>query len=94
MNFFRTALNIKRVRMPNNKGTILEAVIKEAKLETVSVTPMGENLACEVGKYELKIQPEGAGVLTDKGKYMMLWKLEDGIWKWDTDAWNTSLPPP
>ena len=67
--------------------------VKEAKLETVEVSPMGENTACEVGTYVLKIEPEGVPAFTDKGKYMMIWKLEDGVWKWDTDAWNTSLPP-
>ena len=67
--------------------------VKEAKLETVEVTPMGENTACEIGKYVLKIQPEGAETFTDKGKYMMIWKLDEGSWKWDSDAWNTSLPP-
>jgi uncharacterized protein (TIGR02246 family) len=67
--------------------------VKEAKLETVSVTPMGENTACEIGKYVLKIKPEGVPAFTDKGKYLMLWKLVDGVWKWDTDAWNSSLPP-
>ena len=67
--------------------------VKEAKLETVEVTPMGEGAACEVGTYVLKIEPEGVPAFTDKGKYIMIWKLEDGIWKWDTDAWNSSLPP-
>ena len=67
--------------------------VKEAKLETVEVTPMGEGAACEVGTYVLKIEPEGVPAFTDKGKYMMIWKLEDGVWKWDTDAWNSSLPP-
>ena len=67
--------------------------VKEAKLETVEVTPMGEGAACEVGTYVLKIEPEGVPEFTDKGKYMMVWKLEDGVWKWDTDAWNSSLPP-
>ena len=67
--------------------------VKEAKLETVEVTSMGENAACEIGKYVLKIQPEGAEAFTDKGKYMMIWKLDEGSWKWDSDAWNTSLPP-
>jgi len=71
----------------------LDMGVKEANLETVEVTPMGEGVACEVGKYVLKIQPEGVPAFTDKGKYMMIWKLEDGVWKWDTDAWNSSLPP-
>ena len=72
----------------------LEMGVKEAHLETVEVTPMGESAACEVGTYVLKIQPKGAPEITDKGKYMMVWKLKDGVWKWDTDAWNSSLPAP
>lgn len=71
----------------------LEMGVKEAQLETVEVNQMGENAACEVGNYVLKIQPEGSHVITDKGKYLMVWKLEDGLWKWDTDAWNSSQPP-
>ena len=70
----------------------LDMGVKEAQLETVDVTPMGDGVACEVGTYVLKIQPEGSPIITDKGKYMMIWKLEDGVWKWDTDAWNSSLP--
>ncbi len=67
--------------------------VKEAKLETVELTPMGDNAACEIGKYVMKIHPEGGEAFTDKGKYMMIWKLEDGSWKWESDAWNSSLPP-
>jgi uncharacterized protein (TIGR02246 family) len=71
----------------------LDMGVKEAKLETVRVTPLGENTACEIGKYVLKIKPEGVPAFKDKGKYLMVWKLVDGVWKWDTDAWNSSLPP-
>ena len=71
----------------------LDTGVKEANLETVEVTLMGEDSAREIGKYVLKIQPEGATVFTDKGKYLMIWKLVDGSWKWHTDAWNSSLPP-
>jgi len=67
--------------------------VKEAKLETVELTPMGDKTACEIGKYVLKIHPEGGEAFTDTGKYMMIWKLVDGSWKWDSDAWNSSLPP-
>jgi uncharacterized protein (TIGR02246 family) len=70
----------------------LEMGVKEAKLETVELTPMGEEAACEIGKYVLKIHPEGGEAFTDRGKYMMIWKLVDGSWKWDSDAWNSSLP--
>jgi len=71
----------------------LDMGVKEAKLETVKVTPMGDDAACEIGKYVLKIQPKGGSVITDKGKYMMVWKLVDGSWKWDSDAWNSSISP-
>jgi uncharacterized protein (TIGR02246 family) len=67
--------------------------VKEAKLETVELTPMGDETACEIGKYVLKIHPEEGEAFTDHGKYMMIWKLVDGSWKWDSDAWNSSLPP-
>lgn len=67
--------------------------VKEAGLETVMVAPMGDKAACEVGKYVLKIQPSGAQEITDHGKYLMIWKLVEGQWKWDIDAWNSSLPP-
>jgi len=67
--------------------------VKEAKLETVELTPMGDETACEIGKYVLKIHPEGGAAFTDHGKYMMIWKLVDGSGKWDSDAWNSSLPP-
>jgi len=66
--------------------------VKEAKLETVELMKMGEETACEIGKYTLKIQPEGGGTITDMGKYVVVWKLDDGSWKWDIDIWNTSLP--
>lgn len=71
----------------------LDMGVKEAKLETVEVTLMGDEAACEIGRYVLKIHPEGGEAFTDKGKYMMIWKHVDGSWKWDTDAWNSSLPP-
>jgi uncharacterized protein (TIGR02246 family) len=71
----------------------LQVGVKEAQLETVEVTPLGKDGAREIGKYILKIQPEGATAFTDKGKYLMIWKLVDGSWKWHTDAWNSSLPP-
>ena len=71
----------------------LEMGIKEANLETVEVTPVGENYAYEIGKYELKIEPSNGQMITDHGKYLMVWKLVEGEWKWHSDAWNTSLPP-
>ncbi len=65
--------------------------IKEATLETVEVQARGD-IACEVGKYTLTIQPTADQTITDKGKYVVVWKDQDGSWKLDVDIWNTSLP--
>jgi uncharacterized protein (TIGR02246 family) len=67
--------------------------VKEAKLETVDLMPMGEKTACDIGKYTLKIQPKEGVTVTDTGKYVVIWKHDGESWKLDIDIWNTSLPP-
>lgn len=67
--------------------------IREAALETVQVEESGD-MACEIGAYTLKIQPEGGQATTDRGKYVVLWKRQaDGSWKLAVDIWNTNSPP-
>ena len=66
--------------------------VKEAKLETVELTPMGEKTACEIGKYTLKIQPEEGVTVTDVGKYVVIWKHDGKSWKLDIDIWNSNMP--
>jgi len=68
--------------------------VKEAKLETVELTPMGEKAACEIGRYTLKIQPEEGVTVTDTGKYVVIWKHDGESWKLDTDIWNSNMPAP
>ncbi len=65
--------------------------IKEGKLETEVVEAQG-NAAYEVGKYTLIIEPPGGPTITDKGKYLVVWKRQEGSWKLHADMWNTSLP--
>ena len=66
--------------------------IKDAVLTTVEVLGMGD-LAWEIGKYNLKIQPAGQAGLEDNGKYVVIWKKQaDGSWKLHVDIWNTSMP--
>jgi hypothetical protein len=36
---------------------------------------------------------DGKGHVIDKGKYVEIWKKENGEWKIYADIWNTSLPP-
>jgi uncharacterized protein (TIGR02246 family) len=65
--------------------------IKEARLETVEVQAR-DNVAYEIGKYTLTIQPAGGEAITDTGKYLVIWKQQDGSWKLHVDIWNTSVP--
>jgi ketosteroid isomerase-like protein len=33
------------------------------------------------------------GKVVDRGKYIVIWKREQGQWKLHRDIWNTSMPP-
>ena len=63
--------------------------IKEAELETVEVEAEG-NLACEIGRFSLTVQPEGGEGTTLTGKYVVVWKNQGGTWKLHADIWNTN----
>lgn len=65
--------------------------VKEAALAPVHVFLMGY-YACEIGKYNLTLEPPGHPTFEDKGKYLVIWKEEGGTWKLHIDIWNTSLP--
>jgi uncharacterized protein (TIGR02246 family) len=64
--------------------------IKAATLETVEVEGHGDT-ATEVGKYTLHGEE---GQQLDKGKYIVIWKQEEGQWKLHRDIFNTSMPAP
>ncbi len=65
--------------------------IKDVVLTTVDVLGMGE-LVCEIGRYDLTIQPEGQDPIKDNGKYLVVWKKAmDGTWKLHVDIWNSNL---
>lgn len=50
-----------------------------------------EELVTEVGSYTMT---DKAGKEIDKGKYIDLWKMEDGKWKLHSDIFNSDNPPP
>lgn len=64
--------------------------IKEAKLEVVEVEGHGDT-AIEVSKYTLHGEE---GQELDKGKYIVIWKQEEGQWKLHRDIFNSSMPVP
>ena len=65
-----------------------ELGIAEARPVTLEVIPMGD-YALEVGDTSV-FGKEGA--LVDRGKIMVLWKNEEGVWKMHRDTWNSSVP--
>lgn len=49
-----------------------------------------EDQVSEVGVYTMT---DKTGKQIDKGKYIVLWKMEDGRWKLHRDCWNSDNPP-
>lgn len=67
----------------------LQMGIKEAVLTTVDLSAAGD-LAYEVGRFALKIRPEGKGTIEQEGKYVVVWKKGPGAaWKLHVDIWNS-----
>jgi len=60
------------------------------KLTTLEVTG-GKELLSEEGTYEM-LDLKGASA--EKGKYIVVWKMEDGKWKLYRDISNADAPPP
>jgi uncharacterized protein (TIGR02246 family) len=61
--------------------------IKNAKLDIVEVEQHGDT-AIDMGQYTLS---NADGQVMDTGKYVVIWKHEDGTWKLHRDIWNSSL---
>ena len=58
-----------------------------AVLESVDVMPAGDGLV-EIGNATLTIEPAGQSEAQMEVKYVVFWKMEDGLWKWHVDIWN------
>ena len=65
-----------------------ESGVKRAKLETMEAEQGGDQIV-EVGRYTLYGDND---VQLDAGKYIVIWKQENGGWKLHRDIWNTSTP--
>lgn len=62
--------------------------IRGIKLTTEEVMG-GKEGVIETGKYELFADKN---MSIDKGKFIVMWKQENGTWKMYRDVWNTDLP--
>ena len=59
--------------------------VKAAKLQTVEFEPLGDT-GFEIGRARLEFAAAGAQPVDVK--YVVLWKREDGQWKWHVDMWS------
>lgn len=73
----------------NIKGFWRSAVdgmgVSAVKLETVEFNSTGDT-GFEIGRGRLEF---ASGVAPVDVKYVVVWKREDGAWKWHVDIWNT-----
>ena len=64
-------------------GAVQQMGIRRVELSTVDFQPLGEQ-AVEIGRARLTV---GSGDEAT-AKYVVVWKQEDGRWRWDVDIWN------
>ena len=66
--------------------------VKGAQLETLEVEER-EDIAYELGRFELTLASPGGEAVKMRGKYVVVWKKEDGGgWKMHVDIWNGDSP--
>ena len=66
----------------------VDSGVRTAIFETIEVEGLGET-AYEVGTYTVFGEGEQ---MVDVGKYIVIWKQVEGLWKIHRDIWNTSIP--
>ena len=69
----------------------LAAGVASAVLTTEEVAYSGGDTATEVGSAVLSAKD---GSVVDEGKYIVLWKREEGAWRLHRDIWNSNRAPP
>jgi uncharacterized protein (TIGR02246 family) len=67
---------------------VIDMGLKDASLETIEVEGHGDT-AIEMGRYRLIA---GGDIVADQGKYIVVWKNDQGAWKLHRDIWTTSQP--
>lgn len=69
-------------------GQVFGMGIARAELNTREAESFGDT-AIEEGSYTLY---DEQGNTLDDGKYIVIWKKEDGKWHYHKDIWNTNRP--
>ncbi len=70
-----------------------DAGVGNLQLTAIELSVYGD-MAHDIGKYTLTIQPEEGEAISDSGKYLVILKRVNGTWKLDAVCLNTSLPLP
>ena len=67
-----------------------EAGYQDLRLETIRVDHSGD-MAMEVGRYSVTVYSENGGSMSDRGKYLTVWRRL-GAWRIVADCWSSNLP--
>ena len=62
--------------------------VKEINVTTTEVEGHGDT-AYEIGTY---VMNAAGGKPVDRGKFVVIWKRENGQWKLHRDIWNSNMP--
>ncbi|KAA9338339.1 SgcJ/EcaC family oxidoreductase [Hymenobacter busanensis] len=66
---------------------VMNQGFSRVELHTVEVDHVGRDAAVELGTYHMR---DAANQVLDQGKYIVVWKQEDGEWKLQRDIWNSN----
>ena len=87
------------IDMAKGKVSIKKAISDEISagatdLVFTTLTMYGnEEFVTEVGRYSLNVKNEGEIVMSDTGKYIVLWEqVSKNNWLMKADIWNSDLP--
>jgi len=64
-------------------GAAKQLNVQRVELSTVDLQPLGDG-AYEIGRATLTL----AGGQSAVAKYVVIWRQEDGRWRWHVDIWN------
>lgn len=87
---FRPAESTDRNEIANMTKALYQSLGAPAGLKLTTSSVWGDaDLVVEEGGYEMT---DKSGTHIDHGKYIVLWKEENGQWKLYRDIWNSSMP--
>jgi uncharacterized protein (TIGR02246 family) len=67
---------------------VMDSGVRAVALQTDDLE-VSTDLAREIGTATLTARAEDGTEQTMTAKYVVVWKRQDGEWRWHTDIWNT-----